>query len=195
MTEQEQKDKVKEYSERHQQWSNQALTQFGYSTNLFTTIGIGFLAYLINERKKFPAITIDFEQSVNWSLLLFVISVCLTLLTVVFGLISITSRLYDIRITRHLVLTRKRVMKKHAMYLTDKHTDISNQSKIGNFFRSLNKIDFVTGNDISNIQTVNTKFESLRMQSKLLGELAWTSHKLQLVLLLLSVIIYSTLIF
>ena len=72
-TEQKRK-KIDEYSERHRFWATQASSQFGYSINLFTTIGIAFLAYLVELKKEIGAINIDIQYSIDCRTASFVIS-------------------------------------------------------------------------------------------------------------------------
>ena len=192
MTDQEQKDHLKEYSERHRFWANQALNQLGYSINLFTTLGIAFLTFLISERTNYNKINIDFSQNIDCSLTFFLTALFLTGLTVFLGLLSVTARLYDIRITRHIIWTRKRTMKKLKTYLPDGYIDLSKSSKLGNYLRTLTKkIDWIETKDLEDKDILNTRFEALRKQAKLLGELSWRTHKLQLLTLMLALICYG----
>ncbi|ELR73834.1 hypothetical protein C900_01444 [Fulvivirga imtechensis AK7] len=192
MTDQEQKEHIKEYSDRNRFWANQALNQLGYSINLFTTLGIAFLTFLFKIRGNYGEIKIDSNLPIDWTITFYVISIITSLTTVVLGLVSVTSRLYDIRITRHLIWTRKRAMKKSKWFLPEGFIDLSKSSKIGNYFKTLTKkIKWIETEHFDDKESLKEKFNDLRKQSKLLGELAWRSHKLQLLTIFFAVVFYG----
>nr|WKN40248.1 hypothetical protein K4G66_16260 [Tunicatimonas sp. TK19036] len=192
MTDQEQQEHIKEYSERHRFWANQALSQLGYSINLFTTLGLALLTYLFKIRENYGEIRIGYNQPIDWTITFYVSSLTFSVTTVILGLISVTSRLYDIRITRHLIWTRKRAMKNSKWFLPEGFIDLTKSSKIGNYIKTLTiKIRWIETEHLKNKDVLKLKFNDLRIQAKLLGELAWGSHKLQLLTIFLSILLYG----
>lgn len=192
MTDQEQERHIKKYSERHSFWTNQALNQLGYSINLFTTLGIALLTYLFKIRENYGEIKIDCNQPIDWTVTFYILSLIASIMTVILGLISVTSRLYDIRITRHLIWTRKRAMKNSKWFLPEGFIDLTKSSKIGNYIKTLTiKIQWIETEHLESKDVLKLKFNDLRKQSKLLGELTWRSHKLQLLIIFLSIIFYG----
>lgn len=192
MTDQEQKEHINEYSDRHRFWAKQALNQLGYSINLFTTLGIAFLTFLFKIRENYGEIKIDFCLSIDWAITFYVISLITSLVSVLLGLVSVTSRLYDIRITRHLIWTRKKAMKKSKWFLPEGFIDLTESSKIGNYLRTLSKkIKWIEAEHFDDKKKLKVKFNDLRKQSKLLGELAWRSHKIQLLTIFLAIVFYG----
>jgi hypothetical protein len=192
MTDQEQQEHIKEYSERHRFWANQALSQLGYSINLFTTLGLALLTYLFKIRENHGEIRIDCNQPLDWTIIFYVLSLIASVTTVVLGLISVTSRLYDIRITRHLIWTRKRAMKNSKWFLPEGFIDLTKSSKIGNYIKTLTiKTQWIETEHLENKEVLKLKFNDLSKQAKLLGELAWRSHKLQLLTIFLSILFYG----
>lgn len=191
MTKEEIKEKRNEYSERHKFWTGQAMSQLGYSINMFTVISIGLLTYLIADFDLPSLLYLDFNYELNWKKILKIISVLLSFISVIFGLTSIISRLYDIRISRHILLTRKRVLNKHGKTLAENTIDLSSYSEFNNFIKTLIlKIQFITVQNINN-NAFDQKFDSLRIQSKLLGRVSWKSHKLQILCLFLTMVLYA----
>jgi hypothetical protein len=119
-------------------------------------------------------------------------SLLTSITTVVLGLVSVTSRLYDIRITRHLIWTRKRAMKKSKSFLPEGYIDLTKSSKIGNYFKTLTKkIKWIEKEHFEDKEHLKEKFNDLRKHAKLLGELAWISHKLQLLTIFLAIVFYG----
>ncbi len=187
---------MKEYNERYRFWSNQILSQFGYTQNLFTTIGFGFLGYLISIRHKYPEIIINSSLPLDWNFVFYLFTILLVFVSVFFGSISIISRLYDLRLTRHIISTRKEVFKKHNKSLPDNFIDLKKESLSKAFFKVLFcQIGFIKNTEINEIKQVELKFENIRKLSKILGSLSWKSHKIQLMILFFSVLIYSLTIF
>jgi hypothetical protein len=102
--------KVDEYLKRNHFWTGHALKQLGYSVNLFTTIGIGFLGYSISTNEKLLTQKFCACCTTNWILVGYYTALTVLLLSIATGFISILSRLGDLRITRHLSLMRKRFL-------------------------------------------------------------------------------------
>ena len=192
MTEEEKNKKIKEYSERHRFWSNQVLTRFGYSINLFITIGIGFLWFLISNRDDFAELNFDKSASIDWNLTFYFSTILLVFSSVIIGSVSIISRLYDLRLTRHIVWTRKQTFKKLNKLLPGSYIDLKGESLLKTFFIILFRdILFIKDTEQEDYQQIRSKFEIIRKQSKVLGRLSWKTHKIQIILLVISVLIYS----
>ena len=189
ITEEKLNDKLKEYINRNNFWSEKAINQFGYSLNLFTTIGIGLLGYLVTNREKFPSMEIVCCRDINWILVFYFSATSLTIFSIVFGFVAILSRLYDFRITRHLSLTRKRYLsrKKNKEGLFEsKIIDISHESYFKSFKKNVFKeIDFI------NEYVFFIKFEQLRKDSKILGAIAWKMHRYQILFITSGLVLYG----
>lgn len=192
MTEEEKKEKIKEYSERHSFWTNQVLNQFGFSINLFLTIGIGFIAYLVAQRADYPKIHLDCKAEIHWGLTTYLTVICLIFISMLAGAISVISRLYDLRLTRHIIWVRKRTIKKIGKLLPENFIDLNKDSLCRNFITTLKRrILFIIDSDYNDYEQLKTKFNALRKQSKMLGELSWLTHKAQIILTIISTIIYG----
>lgn len=198
MTKDEVTNKLNEYIDRSNFWTEKAISQFGYSINLFTTLGIGLFSYLITTREKFPKLKIIRCGDIDWIFVLYFSASILTFISIVLGFLSILSRLYDFRISRHLSLNRKRHLsrnKSNEGLINSKITDISNEKKFGIFIKNVfGKIDFITESDFEQ-KHVEKKFEQLRKESKILGAFSWTMHKYQIILFIIGIFLYGLTIF
>lgn len=201
MTESEYKEKLQEYISRNNLWTDRTITQLGYSINLFTTVGIAFLGYIITQRDKFPYLSFSCDSEFSWILSFFVVGTILTVSSIGLGFGSILSRLLDFRITRHLALSRKRFLTKNKetvlnenrnMGLIDsKIIDISNERSYPVLKKHiLGKTDFISEDDFKESKVID-KFAKLRKESKILGGMTWKYHRYQIGLFLLGVITYG----
>lgn len=201
MTEVEFKDKLQEYINRNNFWTDRTITQLGYSVNLFTTIGVAFLGYIINIRGKFPHLSFSSESEFSFILTVFYIGVFLTLLSIIFGFKAILSRLFDFRITRHLALTRKRYLlrnKKDVLnvnrtfgLLNSKIIDVSKEKTYPIFKKNfLGKTEFINESDFEEKRVID-KFNLLRKESKILGNYTWKCHRLQVAFFLFGIVAYG----
>jgi hypothetical protein len=188
ISEEEKKEKLIEYSNRGNFWTNQVMTQFGYSINFFLTIGIALIGFIVSKRDNFNKINFV-ATNFDWKLLFYFISLLLVLISIIFGSISVLSRLYDLRITRHILIVRKKAMKKIPSYLSEETIEVKN--KFLNVFNF--QIDYIVDNDydIKNIELLQSKFKTLKTQSITLGNISWKSHKRQILFLMFSVVIFG----
>ncbi|RLD61152.1 MAG: hypothetical protein DRJ01_08420 [Bacteroidetes bacterium] len=192
MEKEELKNKLDEYTVRNNFWTDKAINQFGYSLNLFTTVGIGLLGYLVTNRNKFPEFEYIKDGDINCSLVFYYSSLVIIFISVLFGFISILSRLYDFRLTRHLALTRKRFLKRKKSkdgLINSKIIDISNDNYCKAFRKNVfGKIEFVNETHFDN-GTVSSQFEELRRNSKILGAVSWKAHKIQIVFFVIGILV------
>ena len=199
MTDTEFKDKLQEYINRNNFWTDKTITQLGYSINLFTTIGIAFLGYIITNRDKFPHLSFSRESEFSWILTLFLIGTFSIIMSIGFGFKAILSRLFDFRISRHLALTRKRFLTKNRKkalsenrvvgLIDSKIIDVTNERNCPIFWKHiLGKTEFVTESDFKESRVIE-KYEKLRKESKILGNMTWKYHRFQIGLFFLGIVI------
>lgn len=180
-------EKIYEYSARHLFWTDKALTQLGFSINLFITIGITTLGYLIINKERFLISTVVYYYCINLKFIYFA-SIFLTFTSIVFGCKAVISRLYDFRITRHIALVRKRALARRNKYLSDENVK-TYPFDYYLVFLSLfcEKIGFIEDLDYMDKKLLLKKFLKLRIQALILGELTYIFHKIQIGLYLISV--------
>lgn len=192
MTPEKKQIKLIEYSERNIRWSDNALRQLGYSINLFTTMGVSFLAYLTVNKDNFPKFSLKGEFDLG--LTLYLISLLFLFSSTLLGFISILSRLSDFRITRHITLIRKINLQKNKnpSDLSDnKILDLKNV----NYYSIFNKNvicspNFIIENDLKS-DSLKSKFDELRKVAAVLGNLTWVMHKGQIFLLFAASVIFG----
>jgi hypothetical protein len=195
MTPEEIKEKFTLYNERHYFWRDKILTQLGYSINLFLTIAIATLGYLITQKKNFPLHQFRLEYDINYSFIFYVFSILFLFYSILAGCISVTSRLFDLRITSHTFKIRKKTVDKLQKTLLEESPEIDNKRFksyinviLGAEFKSVKEADY------ANISIVEAKFNHNRDLTRKLGELTWKTHYQQIVTLLIAIVIYGLLI-
>lgn len=188
ISDEQKKEKLIEYSKRTEFWTNQSISQFGYSLNLFLTVGIAFIGFIVSQRNEYEKVHFACSK-IDWSLLFYFITLTLVFCSIVFGAISVISRLYDLRITRHIILVRKRALKKFDKFLPEKTIEKKEKINLLKF-----KIDYIEDTDYKTIDSLNSKFEKLRSQSNSFGNLSLKFHNRQIIYLVLSSIIYGLLV-
>jgi hypothetical protein len=191
-------DKLNEYIKRSNFWSEKAINQFGYSINLFTTLGIGLLSYLITNREKFPELKFICCGNINWILVLYFSATILIFCSIVLGFLSILSRLYDFRISRHLSITRKRYFSENKSkngFIKSEIIDISNERQFRTFKKNVfREIEFITESDFEQKHVIE-KFKQLRKESKILGAFSWKMHKYQIISFIIGIFLYGLTVF
>lgn len=201
MEENEFSDKLQEYTDRNHFWTSQAILQLGYSINLLTTIGIAFLSYMITSKEKFPSISFSCSSEFSWFLTLYIIGMLLTIMSIGYGFKAVISRMLDFRITRHLALTRKRFLTRNkkevleenrsAGLIDSKIIDISNERTWPVLWKNMRgETEFINEDDFRESR-VKEKFENLRKEAKILGNLTWKSHRCQIYLLFFGIVAYG----
>ncbi len=185
------KEKLEKYTTRNRYWTEKTINQLGYSINLFTTLGVGLIGYLVTNREKFPKFEYIKGTCINYILMFYYISLILIFLSIILGFSAVLSRLYDFRLTRHLSITRKRFLQRKNTIIDSKIVDISKEKYTKVFWSNVfGKTDFIRENHYENNKVIE-QFEKLRKDKKILGAYTWRMHKLQIVIFIIGAFIFG----
>lgn len=198
MTELEIKEKNAEYTERQRYWRDKVFNQMSYSINLFLTIGFGLMGFMISQKKDYSNWVIDTSNDFNFSVIFFYITMIITFITIIIGTISVTSRLFDLRLTSHIIKIRKKTLKKFKDVLTDDFPPENKEKPLTKYFEVMFGKDYrISDTEFLNLDfnKIEEKFLYLRGLTRKFGRLSWTTHKIQIGMTLISVLIYGFLIF
>ena len=188
-------DKLDEYRERQKEWRDISTTQLSNANNILITISAGYLV-LIFDKDEIRKISLNTSADLDWPLIFYCGSLCLTLIAIFLGVLVLLNRLYDFRISRHIALTCKRVFDKYKEPLSASSTgevsfiDILEAQK-NLFFK---QIDFIQVEEIDkykeNTDQFTERFDRLRRQAKVFGTTSHKWTKFQVTSLLVSLTLY-----
>lgn len=187
---------LQEYHERHARWADKNSSQLSFYNNLLLTLSVGFLTFAYQDSKL-----IDLWSSlknIDCSLTAYVFSVLAVMFSILTGLVASISRLYDFRITSHIILIRQRVLEHSRLRIDEKTPQKIHYLKRMLLPYKLFIFDFPTitleqcksWND--NKVDLTGIFSNLRSMSFNLGLATWSRTKLQTLFLLVAIILYVT---
>lgn len=180
MTSDEKEKKAEEYQNRYRFWSDKRISQLSFLNNFMLTIGIALIAYIWTKEINFYI-----TSSIDWKITFLFITLVLSFISALSGFMLAMSRLYDLRLTSNILLTRKRALKNDI-----KLNPIKNQKN--NFYSSLKILvsvvwDYenykISSNDIN-----NEKFKKIQEASHAVGNLTWNLLNIQMLTLTISII-------
>lgn len=194
MTESEKKEKIAEYNVRHQFWRDKVFNQMSYSINLFLTIGFGLMGFMISQKDKHSDWVINISNDFNSSVILFYFTMLITFISIVIGTISVTSRLFDLRFTSNILKARKNTIKIFNRLLPDDFPPENSEKQMTKYLQVMFGKNYrISDTDYLNLnfEEIKEKFMYLRGLTRQFGRLSWTTHKIQIGLTLISVLIYG----
>jgi len=174
-----------DYRSRYSSWRDITINQMSSVNNTVTALELGFLAYIFK-----PELITCFN--------LLSISLVFLVLSILLGLLILLTRLYDFRISRHLAMTRMRFVDQHGsttgLLPCNEDKDYNLCDRLRSFLKIVFcKIDFVSKTEIKEKTKAEIvkKFTKLQELSSILGSTNWRWMKLQILLFLVSIFIYS----
>lgn len=185
----------KKFEQLHSDWRNININQLSFTNNLMLTFSSGFFIYIFSD-KKLPNFNGNTNENFIQPKFLFALSIIFLILSLVYGIAILFTRLYDFRITRNIILARSRT--NNQLEYIDFGNFTSNQ-RISALWKILfKKIPFVSREDvkkgINNLEFLK-KFEELVKLSKILGTSSWLWTKFQILYLSLSFLFYLVFLF
>lgn len=191
------------YIERQRDWQDKSITQLSNANNFLLTTSIAFLAFCF-DKKEFSKIKFCSSfHLIKWSETFYMISLLIIFLAIVSGFLVLFTRLYDIRITRHITLVRQRFCKANKKEDPENSDHILPDFEFGNpnFLKRLNciyklfflEIGFITKSEAKTLKKSQSgvySFNKLRELAFDLGATSWKLMKMQGLYFLLSIIFY-----
>ncbi len=187
------------YDDSNRFWTEQALNQFGATSNFFFFISLGLFAFLFDRHDIKSTFLIDFGLELNLSKLFLAFTILASFISLTASGLVVLSRLHDLRLTRHTIWVRLRSFAQHGHEFEDSYIDIKRYTllnQLNNFWSTLRKREyFITDNDLSSPNIRDQKFLELRIRNLLLSRLSWTMVGLQFTALGLSILFYILCVF
>ena len=190
----EQRTKKQEYQERYRFWSDKRIAQLSFHNNLLLTIGIAVIGYFWSERSNlYTKLIFGCDAEIDWVTIYFLVGIVSAVLSVVAGFILSLSRLYDLRITSNIALTRKRAEDKTVSI---KEIDTSKSSFIRSVFTLFavlwNYQNYeITKKEIEDTKIFHCKFKELRQKASDLGVSTWGLVKWQTISMLAAFLFFT----
>ena len=180
LDEKEKEKKAEEYQNRYRFWTDKRISQLSFLNNFMLTIGIALITYIWTKEISFYM-----TSTIDWKITFLFITLASSFMSVLSGFILAMSRLYDLRLTSNILLTRKRALKKDI-----KLNNVKNQKN--NFWESLKILVDVIGNfedyKINSNDISNEKFKKLKASSNAIGSFTWRLLNIQVNTLAISII-------
>ncbi len=180
----------KEYRERHRFWADKTLTQFGFANNFFLVVAIGILGFILKEIETNTQINFSL-QNIDWKITLSRLSALFAFASICCGTITMLSRLFDLRLTRHINTVRIKAFDEKNGYkkLDDDYISIEGMPMHSTFLDTLtSRHYYIKNSEIKDDDTIKCKFNELRKRTLLLGRISWKYFYYQMVVLIFSVL-------
>ena len=184
-------EKKKECQERYRFWSDKRISQFSFQNNIFLTVGLAIMGFFWNQRDSvYTKLIIDWNLKIELKVVFFLIGIIILFYSIIIGLFLAVSRLYDLRLTSNILLTRKRML---AQDLTINYEKCSNNSvfrcakSFWLVFGKFYEVEIISDEIRDDNTQLQSKFTTARQLSKDLGKLTWVSMQNQTVSLFISI--------
>jgi hypothetical protein len=181
----------KKYRERHNRWRDKTRDQLSFFNNLLLTISIGFLSFVFANEQYSHKLEIC---SVNQNLYI-IMSVILILISILSGLLVANTRLYDFRITAHIVQIRSWVNEKLPIQTHNYGNLLKFILIFKVIFGKCRKIEYRNCVKLEYMSKTEKRvflkdFRNLRCDAHNLGGLTWLNLNCQIIFFLLSIICF-----
>ncbi|MES9838688.1 MAG: hypothetical protein AB2653_09435 [Candidatus Thiodiazotropha endolucinida] len=177
MNEESKEMKIREYQERYRFWTDKRISQLSFHNDFMLTLAIAAIGYLWSQRNDiYTNLRIDFGAKIDWAVVLFLLGIIAVAFSIISGFILSLSRLYDLRVTSNVLLTRKRSIKKGIDLKDEKLSHLGFKGLMNSLFCVLRRYRSyeITVDDISENNELQSKFTELRQMSRNLGNLTWS---------------------
>lgn len=179
------------FHERYIRWRDKTRDQLSFFNNLLLTISIGFLSFVFANEQYSQKLEIC---SVNQSFYI-IMSVFLILISIFSGLLVANTRLYDFRITAHIIQIRSWVNEKLPFQTHNYGIWLKFILILKVIFGKCRKIEYRNCVKLEYMSKTEKRdflknFRNLRCDAHNLGSLTWLNLNFQILFFLLSIIFF-----
>jgi hypothetical protein len=187
-------EQLQEYQVRYHFWTDKKFIQLSFQNNIFLVVSIAMLGYFWKERTNvYTDLIINSRLSIDLKIGFFFIGILSLSYSIITGLLMAISRLYDLRLTSNILLTRKRALKRNVDLMPDEellnNCVCKSAKSLWAVYWKYN--DFlVDGKEIkSDNSSLKQKFTNIRQLSNDLGVCSWGLMKAQTLSLFIAIIL------
>jgi hypothetical protein len=184
---------IQEYQERYRFWTDKRISQLSFHNNLMLTLGFAVIGYFWSERDSvYTKLVINFDAEIDWKVLLFLLGVSAIAVSIISGFILSLSRLYDLRLTSNITLSRKRISKNDIELKDEELSKSRFADSIKSLFSVIQKYqDYeITYSDIKENNNLQAKITEIRQKSHDLGRSTWGLLKCQTACMLIGIVLF-----
>lgn len=190
--------KLQKYRNARNDYRTIAINQLSFANNLLLTLAVGLLTLGI-DKKDFETLSLCPNDAFSWSKFFLVLFLVLMLLSILWGVLVMFSRLYDFRVTRYILEIRIKIMEKYGASLGYKLLEETTRKKRWKSFWTIgrNKMEKFSQDAINGFypgdnseDSFNGKFTRLREIAKNLGSASMVWVKYQAVFFIIGVICF-----
>ncbi len=99
--------------EQYRFWTDKKVSQLSFHNNLLLTLGLVVVGYFWSEKNSvFSKLVIDCNAEIDWSIVISILGFAFIIVSIMAGFILSLSRLYDLRLTSNISLTKMRAADK-----------------------------------------------------------------------------------
>ena len=188
-------DLADDYKQRQKEWRDISITQLSNANNILLTFSSAFLAICF-EKKKLQDLHIATRETLDWTMILYLFYLFLICFSIFCGLCLLITRLYDFRVSRHILFTRLRYTKKHKgnpLPNTENDNSLARHPLTLVYHILFRTLPFMSKHDIESkleINEIHKKFKILKTLSTKLGQSTWIFFKYQFCSFFICIFIY-----
>ena len=193
------------YREQYRFWTDKKVSQLSFHNNLLLTLGLAMLGYWSKNNSVFSNLVINCEADIEWSIVIFILGFASIIVSIVAGFILSLSRLYDLRLTSNISLTKMRAADESIELELNDPIKPSCKDSIKSPTESPIEILFdvswnykyykISKNEIKNTDEFHKKLAAARQKASNLGHLTWQLVQWQTLSMLIGVILFIVTLF
>ena len=164
------------------------------TNNILLTFSSPFLAICF-EKKRLQNLHIDTREIIDWTMTLYSFCLFVICFSIFSGLCLLITRLYDFRVSRHILFIRLRYLeyKKEKIPNTKNDNCLTRQPFALVYHILFKTLPFMSKQDIESkleIVEIHKNFETLKTLSSKLGQSSWILFKYQFCSFFVSILLY-----
>jgi len=186
------------YREQYRFWTDKRITQLSFHNNLLLTLGLAVVGYFWSEKNGvFSKLIINCDAEIDWSIVICVLGFAFIVVSIAAGFILSISRLYDLRLTSHVSLTKMRAADESIEVKPNNSIKPTCQESIKSLYDVFQNYQFyeISKNEIKDTEEFHKKLAEARQKKCDLGGSTWLLLKWQTLSMLIGVALFIVTLF
>lgn len=185
--------KKHEYQERYRFWCDKRISQLSFHNNILLTLGFAVAGYFWSERDRvYLELVFDLGADIDWKIVIFISGLITIALSITSGFILSLSRLYDLRLTSNILLTRTSAIDKNVEIKDEPLSAPTFIEVITSLLSVISRYqDYeIRKEEIEETKAFQEKFTDLRQKTRNIGISTWGLVKWQTSSMLVAILLF-----